>query len=127
MRVLVSNGPLYRAGDEQRQEEARREAEAAEAADRAALRAMKDPLHALSRSADPSRRFRFGRAAIAFVLVGALALPLLYGLATLVSPPRTSDGHPVMPIGQVMFALVVAPVVGGVAGYFVGRARIRSS
>lgn len=68
------------------------------------------------------RRFRFARAALAFVVVCAVAWPVLYGIAVVVSPPRTSDGHPVMPIGQVAFALFVSPIVGGIAGYFAGRA-----
>jgi hypothetical protein len=66
-------------------------------------------------------RFRFVRALLAFVVATGLGLPLLYGLATVVSPPRTPDGYPVMPIGQAMFAMVFAPIVGGLVGYLAGR------
>jgi hypothetical protein len=66
-------------------------------------------------------RFRFLCALLAFVVTTGLGLPLLYGLATVLSPPRTPEGHPVMPIGQAMFAMVFAPVLGGLVGYLAGR------
>jgi len=68
-------------------------------------------------------RWRIGRALLAFVVVGGAALPVLYMLAITVVPNRTPDGHPVMPIGQVGFAILGAPVAGAVAGYFAGRPR----
>ena len=66
-------------------------------------------------------RRRWGLTLLAFVVAGTLALPALYWLAILVSPPVTSDGHPVMPIGQVAFAIVLAPVLGAIVAYFAGR------
>lgn len=68
-------------------------------------------------------RFRVARALLAFVVVSAVAWPVLYEMAVVVSPPRTSDGHPVMPIGQVAVALLASPIAGAVAGYLVGRRR----
>jgi hypothetical protein len=68
-------------------------------------------------------RFRYLRALLAVVLVGGVALPLLHFVALTVHPPRTPDGHPVMPIGQVGFAILFAPVLGAIAGYFAGRSR----
>ena len=67
-------------------------------------------------------KFRIGRALAAFVVVGAIALPLLYLLAITIVPARTSDGqHAVMPIGQVGFAILVAPVLAAIVAYRVGR------
>jgi hypothetical protein len=68
-------------------------------------------------------RFRFLRALLAFVVVTLAGLPTLAWFAITVAPPVTSDGHPVMPIGQAGFAIVFAPVLGLVAGYFAGRRR----
>jgi hypothetical protein len=68
-------------------------------------------------------RWRLGRGVLAFLVAGALALPLLYGFAITVAPSRTSDGHPVMPIGQAAFAIVFAPIVALVVAYFVARPR----
>jgi len=68
-------------------------------------------------------RFRAGRAVLAFFVVSAIAWPVVYEIAILVSPPVTSDGHPVMPIGHVALALLVSPIAGGLTGYFVGRVR----
>jgi hypothetical protein len=49
------------------------------------------------------------------LVVGALAFLAIavatYHLATWVSPPRTSDGHPVMPLGHA----IVGALAGGVA------------
>jgi hypothetical protein len=65
--------------------------------------------------------FRWLRAVIAFVVAGGIALPVLYGIAMTISPNRTPDGHPTMPIGQVAFALFGAPIVGIIVGWLVGR------
>ncbi len=66
--------------------------------------------------------FRNGRAILAFVVVAPLAfLPLCFLYIT-AFPPVTPDGlHVVMPTGQVFFAFLGAGVLGGVAGYVVGR------
>lgn len=66
-------------------------------------------------------RIRWLRGLVAFAGVGGIALPVLYFAAITIAPPITSDGHPVMPIGQVMFASVFAPLLGFVAAYFAGR------
>jgi hypothetical protein len=66
--------------------------------------------------------FRIWHALFAFVVVGGLSVPLLYELAILVSPPFAADGfHRVMPLGQVLFALALAPVTGGIAAWIAGR------
>jgi hypothetical protein len=67
------------------------------------------------------RRFHLGRAIFAFLIVGAIAAPLLYQLGITVAPARTPDGHVLMPIGQVFFAIAAATVIGGVGGYLFGR------
>jgi len=68
-------------------------------------------------------RFRYGRAFLAFVAAGLVALPVVYMIAITLVPNVTSDGHPVMPIGQAAFAILVAPFVGGYAAYRAGRVR----
>ena len=70
-------------------------------------------------------RFRFVRALLVFVVVTAAGLPALAWFATAVAPPVTPDGHPVMPMGQAAFAIVFAPILGLVAGYFAGRRKGR--
>ena len=66
-------------------------------------------------------RFRFLRALLVFFIVTAVGLPALAWLAIALAPPVTSDGHPVMPMGQAAFAIVFAPVLGLVAGYLAGQ------
>jgi cytochrome c oxidase assembly factor CtaG len=109
----------YREPDRERFEETEREKRALEAEQRAddvaAVAAMKSPFRV-------RRGWRFGLGMLAFVVVGALALPLLYAGAITVAPARTADGHPVMPIGQAGFALVFSPLV---AAYLVARPRAR--
>jgi membrane protein YqaA with SNARE-associated domain len=60
------------------------------------------------------------------VVVTAASWVPLYYLAITVSPAVTSDGHPVMPIGHVFFATVASPVLGGIAGWWVGHGRHRN-
>jgi hypothetical protein len=51
--------------------------------------------------------------ALALVTVGAAAMATAaYLVAIWISPPRTPDGHPVMPIGQAALGLLVAVVSG---------------
>lgn len=45
----------------------------------------------------------------------------LYALAEAVAPPVTSDGHPVMPIGQAFAAGVLGPIVGVAFGVLYAR------
>jgi hypothetical protein len=70
-------------------------------------------------------RFRFVRALLVFVVVTAAGLPALAWLAVAVVPPRTPDGHPVMPMGQAAFAIVFAPVLGLILAYLAGRRKGR--
>jgi hypothetical protein len=69
----------------------------------------------------PGVRRSWLRTLLAFVVVGGASWPLLYLVAVTVVPPRTPDGHPVMPIGQVFFATLASPLVGAVAGWRLGR------
>jgi hypothetical protein len=64
---------------------------------------------------------RILRALAAFAIVTALTIPAVYWFAITIWPPVTSDGHPVMPIGQLGFAIVFSPIAGGVAGFILGR------
>ena len=64
---------------------------------------------------------RVGRALFAGVAVTAIFVPLLYNVLILVSPAITPDGHRVMPIGQALFALVFAPILGAGVALWVGR------
>lgn len=71
---------------------------------------------------------RIWRALFAFVIVGGLSFPLLYELAILVHPAVTSDGlHRVMPIGQVAFAMIFAPVAGSIAAWLAASGASRRS
>lgn len=68
-------------------------------------------------------RFRFGRALLAFIVSLPVAWFVLFELAITIVPPRTSDGHPVMAIGQVGFAMLAAPLVAALLAWTVGRTR----
>jgi O-antigen/teichoic acid export membrane protein len=75
---------------------------------------------------EPERvSFGYARALVAFVITTGGALVPLYLLAITVSPARTTDGHPVMPMGQVAFAIFFAPILGVIIGYLVGRRSVR--
>ena len=65
-------------------------------------------------------RWRIGRGILAFVVVGAVAFPLLFEIAITVAPNRV-EGHPTMPIGQAAFAMFGAPVLAAVAAWFAAR------
>jgi hypothetical protein len=71
----------------------------------------------------PHFRRSWLRTVFAFVVVGGASWPLVYFVAMTVVPPRTPDGHPVMPIGQVFFATLASPLVGVAAGWGFGRTR----
>lgn len=60
----------------------------------------------------PKGSFAWLRAAVVFFVVTASATPIVYQVAVSVHPPVTSDGHRVMPIGQVALAIVVGPLLG---------------
>jgi O-antigen/teichoic acid export membrane protein len=68
-------------------------------------------------------RFRWLRALLVFVVATGALIPALAWFACVVAPPRTSDGHPVMPMGQAAFGILFGPVLGLVAGYLAGRRR----
>jgi hypothetical protein len=71
----------------------------------------------------PHFRRSWLRTVLAFVVVGGASWPLVYLLAVAVAPPRTADGHPVMPIGQVFFATLASSLVGAAAAWGFGRGR----
>jgi len=53
--------------------------------------------------------------------VAVLAPPAVYWLAVSVHPPVTSDGHRVMPIGQVAVALIAGVVLTLIAAILAAR------
>lgn len=55
------------------------------------------------------------------LVVAALAMPVIYSIAVTTSPPFTSDGHRVMPIGQVGVALIGGILLGIVAAVLVAQ------
>jgi hypothetical protein len=61
------------------------------------------------------------RGLVAAVAGGLVATPVAYEVALAVSPNRTSDGHPTMPIGQVAFALLAGAGIAVAAGWWFGR------
>jgi hypothetical protein len=67
------------------------------------------------------KRWHIARGLLAFVVVGAIALPVVYEIAITISPNRTIDGHPTMPIGHVFVAIILSPILGAVAAYFAAR------
>jgi hypothetical protein len=78
-------------------------------------------LHALATAAR-AERLQTALAAFSFWIALALASTVgMYAAAELVAPPITSDGHPVMPIGQAFFAAVVGPIVGVAIAYVIGK------
>ena len=64
-------------------------------------------------------------ALFAFAIAAGFACVPVYWAAITMYPARTSDGHPVMPIGQVAIAIVAAGVVGLIAAIAVIRHRPR--
>ncbi len=68
-----------------------------------------------------ARTFRWGRAGLAFVVSTPLAAVFVFAVAVKIAPPYTADGHAVMAIGQLLLALVLAPVLGACAAAFAGR------
>jgi len=75
----------------------------------------------MSADARPARSW--ARTLLVFGLASSALWPLLYALACAVSPPRTPDGHPVMPIGQVFLATAASPVLGAILAWWLGRRR----
>jgi len=69
-----------------------------------------------------ARRARASLAGAIFWVAMALASTVgAYALFVLVSPPVTSDGHPVMPMGQAFGAGIFGPLVGGLLAYAYGK------
>lgn len=66
------------------------------------------------------RRIPWLRVAITGILVALLAPPALYLLALHVRPPITAQGHHVMPLAQVGFAVLFGGVLSVVAATLVG-------
>ena len=67
-----------------------------------------------------TKTWRVIRGILAFVIVGAIAFPVVFEIAITISPNRI-DGHPTMPIGQAFIAMVASPILGGVAAYLAAR------
>jgi hypothetical protein len=65
-------------------------------------------------------RWRISHGLIAFVVVAAIAFPVVYEIAITISPNRI-EGHPTMPIGQAFIAMVLSPILGGIAAYLAAR------
>ena len=68
-----------------------------------------------------ARRFRWALAGLAFVVSTLLAAALVFAVAVKIVPPYTAEGYAVMPTGQLLLALVLAPVVGACSAAFAGR------
>jgi len=69
--------------------------------------------------------FQILRTAIVAAVAWLASAVTTYELAVWLRPPRTSDGHPVMPIGLLLWAGSVATVVAGlVVALAIRRARI---
>jgi hypothetical protein len=58
-------------------------------------------------------------AVLAAAAAAAIAIPSVYFLAVTISPPVTSDGHHVMPIGQAGIALISGAVLAVIAAVLV--------
>ena len=76
-------------------------------------------------SSDRAGRFRWALAALAFVIVSPAAAFLAFFLAVTIAPPYTPEGYAVMPTGQLLLALLLAPFIGALAAALVGRTRSR--
>ena len=68
-----------------------------------------------------SGKVRTVRARVAFVVVAPLAFMPLFLLYVKWFPAVTADGHPVMPTGQGLCALLGSGLLGVVAAYLFGR------
>jgi hypothetical protein len=55
------------------------------------------------------------------VVAAAVAIPAAYFVAVSVSPPVTSDGHRVMPLGQVAVAVFSGTLLAVLAAVLVAR------
>jgi hypothetical protein len=69
-----------------------------------------------------TKTWRIIRGLLAFVIVSAIAFPVVFEIAITIAPNRI-EGHPTMPIGQAFLALVASPILGAVAAYFAARPR----
>ena len=69
------------------------------------------------------KRWRIAYGILAFVAVAAVTFPIVYEIAITISPNRTPDGHPTMPIGHVALAMFASPILGAIAAYFAARPR----
>lgn len=67
-----------------------------------------------------TKTWRILRGILAFVIVTAVAFPVVFEIAITIAPNRV-EGHPTMPIGQAFLAMVTSPILGAVAAYFASR------
>lgn len=72
-----------------------------------------------------ARTFRWAPAGLAFIVSTPLAAALVFSLAVKIAPPHAAGGYGVMPTGQLLLALVLAPVIGACAAAFARRPRSR--
>jgi ABC-type amino acid transport system permease subunit len=68
-----------------------------------------------------ARGFRWLRALVAFFVTLFVGFPLLFQVTIWLVPNRTSDGHPVMPMGQAAFSIVGTPILAVAIAWFFGR------
>jgi len=67
-----------------------------------------------------TKTWRILRGILAFVVVSAVAFPVVFEIAITIAPNRV-EGHPTMPIGQAFIAMVASPILGAIAAYFASR------
>jgi hypothetical protein len=77
------------------------------------------------RANPPRARIRWLRVLLTGLIVALAATPAAYHLALIVRPTLTPDGHRVMPIPHVAFALLVGPLLGLLAAVLVAFKRWR--
>jgi hypothetical protein len=69
-----------------------------------------------------TKTWRITRGILAFVIVSAIAFPVVFEIAITIAPNRI-EGHATMPIGHAFLAIVASPILGGIAAYFAARPR----
>jgi len=70
-----------------------------------------------------TKTWRIIRGILAFVIVAPIAFFLVFEIVITLFPNRTEDGHVTMPMGQAAYAMLAAPILGGVAAYLAAHSR----